>query len=137
MRLYNSDTGSQNLFPRYQRILREEEDKEGLVITRCLYGLLMDQDGNLRSDLEESEDVIDITKAVQCIVESSRLVLWEGSKSSLPGVWDPCPEDSDKRILVNYTYKGAAHQLLSHEEESIKLPKTSHKLSPAGAKPLS
>jgi len=119
---------------RHQRILREEEDKEGLVITRCLYGLLVDQDGNLRSDLEESEDVIDITKAIQCIVETSRLVLWEGSKSSLPGVWDPCPGDSDKRILVNYTYKGAAHQLLSLEEEPIKLPKTSHKLSPAGAK---
>ena len=104
------------------------------MITRCLYGLLVGQDGNLRSDLEESEDVIDITKAVQCIVESSRLVLWEGSKSSLPGVWDPCPGDSDKRILVNYTYKGATHQLISLEEEPIKLPKTSHKLSPAGAK---
>ena len=29
---------------------------------------------------------------------------------------------------VQYTYKGAAHQLLSLEEEPIKLPKTSHKL---------
>ena len=93
--------------------------------------------------------MVDITRALQCIVESSRLVLWEvtvllpvhiilfpleGSKSSLPGVWDPCPGEPDKRILVEYTYKGAAHTLLCPEEEAVKLPKTSHKLSEEAVK---
>ena len=64
----------------------------------------------------------------------SRLVLWEGSKSSLPGVWDPCPGEPDKWLLVQYTYKGAQHQLLCPDLEAVKLPKTSHKISPAADK---
>merc|ERR1712111_300328 len=87
---------------RYKRIKAEEESKDGLII--------------------------EITRQVQCCVENSRLVLWEGSKSGLPGVWDPCPGDPDKWILVKYFFKGASHQLLCHEVDAIKLPKTSHKL---------
>ena len=113
---------------RYNRIKSEEETKDGLLIEKCLYGLLATPEGNLKSDLEVSDEVIDITKPIQCNVENSRLILWEGSKSSLPGVWDPCPGDPDKWILIQYSYKGLSHQLFTVEEEAIKLPKTSHKL---------
>ena len=113
---------------RYNRIKSEEETKDGLLIEKCLYGLLATPEGNLKSDLEVCDEVIDITKPVQCNVENSRLILWEGSKCSLPGVWDPCPGDQDKWILIKYSYKGLSHQLFTAEQEPIKLPKTSHKL---------
>ena len=113
---------------RYNRIKSEEETKDGLLIENCLYGLLATPEGNLKSDLEVCDEVIDITKPVQCNVENSRLILWEGSKCSLPGVWDPCPGDQDKWILIQYSYKGLSHQLFTAEQEPIKLPKTSHKL---------
>ena len=34
---------------------------------------------------------VDISLPVQYCVEDSRLILWEGGKDSLPGVWDPVP----------------------------------------------
>jgi len=113
---------------RYKRIKAEEESKDGLIIERCLFGMLATSEEDLKSDIEVGDEVIDITRQVQCCVENSRLVLWEGSKSGLPGVWDPCPGDPDKWILVKYFFKGASHQLLCHEVDAIKLPKTSHKL---------
>ena len=60
---------------RWRRIIAEEEARDGLVITRCLYGLLATEEGTLREDLGNCDDeVIDITKPVQCNVENSRLV---------------------------------------------------------------
>ena len=37
-------------------------------------------------------------------VEESRLVLWEGQKSCLPGVWDPAPGE-EKQLLIRYTFQ--------------------------------
>ena len=119
---------------RYNRIRSEEESRDGLLIQQCLYGLLATAEGALKTDLETCDEVIDISRPVQCSVDSGRLVLWEGSKCSLPGVWDPCPGDPDKWILVKYSYKGSDHQLFCQESEAIKLPKTSHKLSSSGDK---
>jgi len=125
---------------RYNRILGEEEARErgGLVLVRVLYGQLTDDSGDLVACLQEwpaetkpvtsNPPWVDVTKAFQCCVEDSRLVLWEGVKSSLPGVWDPCP-DEDKWILINYVYQNVRHQLLCPEVEAVKLPKTSHRIS--------
>jgi len=120
---------------RFRRGITEEEAKNGLVIKICLYGLLATESGGMIADVtswdsptEEIDMVTNITKPVQCSVEHSRLVLWEGPKSSLPGVWDPCPGE-DKWILIRYTYQGARHQLFCPENEAIKLPKTGHRVS--------
>jgi len=120
---------------RFRRGKTEEEAKNGLVIHQCLYGLLATDKGDLIADLtewgdtaEDTLDVIDITKPVQCNVEHSRLVLWEGTKSSLPGVWDPCPGE-DKWILIRYTFQNNRHQLFCPDSEAVKLPKSAHKIS--------
>ena len=114
---------------RYTRIRAEEQSRDGLLIDQCLYGLLSTEDGVLMAEPVPGDDIIDITKPVQCCVEQGRLVLWDGAKCSLPGVWDPCPGDHDKWILVRYTYKNVTHQLFCPENEAIKLPKTSHKIT--------
>jgi len=118
---------------RFRRGLAEEESKNGLIIEQCLYGLLSSDSGQLKSDIPDwgenninMPDVTDITKAVQCNVEHSRLLLWEGDKSSLPGVWDPCPGE-EKWLLIRYTYQGTKHQLFCPENDAVKLPKTSHR----------
>ena len=58
-----------------------------------------------------------------------RLVLWEGSKSSVPGVYDPVPGNSDKWLLIRYRYQGVQHQMFCHDEDAVKLPKTSHRVT--------
>ena len=58
-----------------------------------------------------------------------RLVLWEGSKSSVPGVYDPVPGNSDKWLLIRYRYQGVQHQTFCHDEDAVKLPKTSHRIT--------
>jgi len=113
---------------RFRRGRTEEEAKNGLVIEQCLYGLLATDGGEVIAGVgEEMPMVTNITKPVQCSVEHSRLVLWEGPKSSLPGVWDPCPGE-DKWLLIRYLYQGARHQIFCQENEAIKLPKTAHRI---------
>jgi len=120
---------------RFRRGKCEEEAKDGLVIELCLYGLLATEKDDLISGVvgwgetaEELLDVTDITKPIQCSVEHSRLALWEGAKSSLPGVWDPCPGE-DKWLLIRYTFQGVRHQLFCQEKEAVKLPRTAHRMS--------
>lgn len=122
---------------RYMRIREEEETKGGLVLVAVLYGQLADSQGELHKSLSAWElptecpselEYIDITRAVQCQVEDSRLTLWEGSMSNLPGVWDPAPGE-DKQILIRYLYQNSRHQVFCQEEEAVKLPKTGHRLS--------
>ena len=114
---------------RHRRIISEEEARNGLLLEQCLYGLIVTEDGSLKEDLELSDSVIDVTKPLQCNVENGRLVLWEGSKSSLPGVYDPVPGESDKWILIRYSYQGVKHQVFCHDNDAVKLPKTSHRVS--------
>ena len=38
------------------------------------------------------------------------IVLQEGSKSNLPGVWDPVPGE-EKHILIKYTFMNHSHQV--------------------------
>lgn len=114
---------------RHRRILSEEEARNGLILEQCLYGLIVTEEGTLKDSLELSDSVIDVTKPLQCNVEGGRLVLWEGSKSSLPGVYDPVPGDSDKWILIRYSYQGVPHQMFCHDMDALKLPKTSHRVT--------
>ena len=119
---------------RFRRGRSEEEAKNGLVIELCLYGLLATEEADLVAEVPgwgegagDISEAIDITKPVQCSVEHSRLVMWEGSKSALPGVWDPCPGE-DKWLLIRYTYQGTRHQIFCQDNDAVKLPKTAHRI---------
>eukprot|EP00088_Acartia_fossae_P053707 TRINITY_DN6127_c0_g1_i4.p1 TRINITY_DN6127_c0_g1~~TRINITY_DN6127_c0_g1_i4.p1 ORF type:complete len:594 (+),score=122.49 TRINITY_DN6127_c0_g1_i4:48-1829(+) len=124
---------------RFRRIMREEDEKNGLVIVFAIYGLLGSEKGELKKELRDFEAkdfrnddrFVDISLPLQCCVEDSRLILWEGSKANLPGVWDPAPGE-EKFILIRYKYQKSMHQFFCAEEEAIKLPKNSHRISVSG-----
>lgn len=62
----------------YSRIKEEEERKRGLVIIKAIYGKILKDSG----DTETSNDIIDVTVPVQCLVKDSKLVIHENSKVS-------------------------------------------------------
>jgi len=121
---------------RYRRILREEEEKGGLVLITALYGILANDKGEMKKEVKNfdpkepalSDSYVDISLPVQYCVEDSRLILWEGGKDSLPGVWDPVPGEV-KYILIKYKYQNTLHQVFQPEQEEIRLPKNSHRIS--------
>lgn len=64
----------------FSRIRAEEESRRGLVIISALYGKLAGvvvpgQDTSIPSD-----EVIDVTIPVQCLVKNSKLVIYESTK---------------------------------------------------------
>ena len=70
---------------------------------------------------------------MQCLVESGRLTFFDGSKADLAGFYDPCAllHDEHKHLLVRYSYQNALHQALLPDEEALKFPKTSHRITTA------
>ena len=73
-------------------------------------------------------DVINVTIPVQCLVEEqSKLILYEGSKNSLAGFYDPC-SDEEKHLLVHYLYQGKHHQVLIPDEDQVRCPRLSHQI---------
>lgn len=64
----------------FSRIRAAEESRLGLVIISALYGKLAGISGPADDQLHSSEEVIDVTIPVQCLVKDSKLVIYESSK---------------------------------------------------------
>lgn len=65
----------------FERIHSEEENRNGLVILRALYGKNADavaKANNIESSLQC--DIIDVTVPLQCLVKDSQLILHGKSK---------------------------------------------------------
>lgn len=60
----------------YQRIVKEETDSQGLVITKATYGQVMENDENKFVD----DASIDVTIPLQCLVKDGSLHLYNSSK---------------------------------------------------------
>ena len=85
---------------------------------------------DLNSDelIDANPDVINVTIPVQCLVEDqSKIILYEGSKCSLAGFFDPC-SDEDKHLLVHYLYQGKHHQVLISDGDQVRCPRLSHQV---------
>jgi DnaJ family protein C protein 11 len=63
----------------YTRIRDDEENKKGLVIIKAIYGKIV-TDPNEQGDNEVTNEVLDVTIPVQCIVKDSKLVMHENTK---------------------------------------------------------
>lgn len=65
----------------FNRIRAEEGAKQGLVITKALYGrFVYPQDAMEEATNGHRDDVIDVTIPLQCLVKDSKLVLHNASK---------------------------------------------------------
>ncbi|XP_042863915.1 dnaJ homolog subfamily C member 11-like isoform X2 [Penaeus japonicus] len=107
-----------------KRIVDQEEARKGLVILQALYGQLVTE-GAQQSDCEMSDEVVDVTIPLQCLVKDSKLILQESSKCSLPGFYDPCPGE-DKNLRVRYLFHAVTHEVTIKDTESLRIPKQYH-----------
>ncbi|XP_041945030.1 dnaJ homolog subfamily C member 11 [Alosa pseudoharengus] len=106
-----------------KRIIEAEESKMGLIILNAWYGKFVTDN----SRKNERAKVIDVTVPLQCLVKDSKLILTEASKAGLPGFYDPCVGE-EKSLKLLYQFRGAIHQVLSGDMESLRIPKQSHRI---------
>eukprot|EP00124_Ichthyophonus_hoferi_P001503 Ihof_evm2s80 gene=Ihof_evmTU2s80 len=97
-----------------------EEDKKGLVIVRAWYG-------NLSIDPQPTNEnsppkIIDVTIAIQSLVKDSQLHLHESTKSGLPGFYD-CAIGEEKKLRIQYRFRGHLHEVILSDEEPMSCPK--------------
>ena len=110
-----------------ERILSTEQAKHGLVIIEAWYGHLFDAAGG-------GEDhcfplVVDVRVPLQCLVIDSKLVLRDSTKSLVPGFYDPCVGEA-KHLRVQYTFRGALHEVTVEDSEPLVIPRRSHREAP-------
>ncbi|XP_018572259.1 dnaJ homolog subfamily C member 11 [Anoplophora glabripennis] len=109
----------------YNRIREEESNKKGMVIIKAIYGRIITERGN-QGDAELSNEVIDVTVPIQCLVKDSKLVIHGRTKSELPGFFDPALGE-EKMLHIIYNYHDQPHEVTIADNESLRLPKTSHR----------
>lgn len=107
----------------YNRIKEQEENKNGLVITKALYGKLIESENRSLENLDDQ--VIDVLIPLQCLVKDSHLILTDSSKSKLPGFYDPCFGE-DKYLIIFYKFRNLQHTVTINDLEALRLPKESH-----------
>nr|CAG4649188.1 EOG090X03AJ [Scapholeberis mucronata]SVE93518.1 EOG090X03AJ [Scapholeberis mucronata] len=105
----------------YRRIIEEEENRKGLIITKSIYGRWLDL-----SQRDIGDAMTDVTIPLQCLVKDSKLILHEASKSQLPGFYDPCMGE-DKSLYVQYSFHGVAHEVTIQDSDPLRIPKQSHR----------
>lgn len=64
----------------YERIRREEEGRNGLIILNALYGKEADKVAKNNSTENQAVEVIDVVIPLQCLVKNSQLTLHDSSK---------------------------------------------------------
>lgn len=101
----------------YRRIVDDEENRKGLIVTKSIYGRWLDLN---QRDLGDA--ITDVTIPLQCLVKDSKLILHEGSKSQLPGFYDPCMGE-DKSLYVQYSFHGVAHEVTIQDADPLRIPK--------------
>jgi len=101
----------------YRRIVEEEENRRGLIITKSVYGKWIDL-----TNRDLSDAFTDVTIPLQCLVKDSKLILHDASKSQLPGFYDPCMGE-EKCLYVQYTFHGVQHEVTIQDAESLRIPK--------------
>ncbi|XP_014250725.1 dnaJ homolog subfamily C member 11 [Cimex lectularius] len=113
----------------FARIRAEEEARKGLVIVSAEYGRITAPTSGVSSTDGRSEEIIDVTVQLQCLVKDSKLVIHNSTKSQLPGFYDPCVGE-DKCLCVQYLFHNHLHQTTISDNEALRIPRQSHRVNP-------
>ncbi|WOL10175.1 chaperone protein dnaJ 13 [Canna indica] len=108
-----------------------EVEKDGLVITKAIYGNIQAAQGR-DEHFEVNDDatslVLDVTLPLNFLVTNSQLELHKGiKKSGLMGFCDPCPGEP-KQLLVEYTFKGQNYKVLVDDYDLLRIPQSMHRI---------
>lgn len=116
----------------YDKIVKREKDKKGLIIEKAIYGELSACLLHENSDqlIAQDENAFDVTKAVQVMTRESdsSIHFYESSKSYLPGFYDT-NVGGPKSLLIKYTFNDEHYRCVIGEHDPVQLPSTSHKLT--------
>jgi len=131
-----------------EKVLRRERKAGGVLVRTALYG-----DLRLREELLEecssgqraiqAEDlvgpVLEVATPLQCLVEKHTIMLPGGaaaSKADLPGFYNPLPlcNDAELSLYVLYEFKGALHEVIVGDRETLSVPLRRHAV-PASSGP--
>ncbi|CAD5163862.1 unnamed protein product [Musa acuminata subsp. malaccensis] len=109
----------------------KEVEKDGLVITKAIYGNLRTARGT-EEHLEVDDDVasliLDVTLPLNFLVTNSRLELHKGiKKSGIMGFCDPCPGEPSQ-LLVEYTFKGKNYKVVVDDYDLLRIPNETHRI---------
>ncbi|GJD10297.1 Chaperone protein dnaJ 13 [Galdieria sulphuraria] len=117
--------------PAVERCRSREENVPGggLIIIRALYGSSREISIlSIDSTLENTEQVADVSDALQYFVEDSRLTLYATTKARLMGFWDPTIDSDEKKVLhIWYKFKNALHECEVDDFLPVELPLLSHR----------
>ncbi|XP_016973677.1 dnaJ homolog subfamily C member 11 isoform X2 [Drosophila rhopaloa] len=100
----------------YNRIMTEELERTGLIITRAVYGCTAEGGSQFKP-----EQSLDVTVPIQCMVKDGTLQLHDSSKSDLPGFYDPSIGE-DKILRIEYTYQNQFKVINVKDNEALQLP---------------
>ncbi|KAL4221592.1 DnaJ (Hsp40) [Mactra antiquata] len=107
------------------RIIANEENRNGLIIISALYGKLSSQ----QETITQNEDCIDVTLPIQALVDDSTLITPDNTtKCDIPGIYDPCVGE-DKRLYIKYKFRRRIHHTVVKDLERIRIPQQKHLFS--------
>lgn len=109
-----------------ERIAREEESRNGLIIVDAKYGDMVGEDKEAIQYPLLGDRAIDVTIPLQAMVNNSQLWIYS-VKSQLPGFYDPCPMDQ-KMLRVIYRYRNVMHSVSVPDEMTLHIPMPSHRM---------
>lgn len=132
-----------NMEVELQRIVQKEQKRRGVLVRKALYGNLQLRPELLHAVLQGERPIqpeelqgpwIDVTSAVQCLVEQS-IVRVHGSatysKADLPGFYNPTPLNSqvELSLYVLYDFRETLHEVIVDDRESLTMPLRKHLVS--------
>jgi len=122
-----------------QRSREREEGIEqgGLIIVKAIYGaeqkvanVKLADPLPIQGQQELDFGYIDVTNAMQYMVENSELHLFSNSKSNLTGFWDPTLLNEDKSLKIWYLFRKVMHSCTVLDFDPVELPLSTHRLQP-------
>ncbi|XP_017764560.1 PREDICTED: dnaJ homolog subfamily C member 11 isoform X2 [Eufriesea mexicana] len=100
-----------------------EKQKEAESATKLMKATYNSEQQHIRRD-----EVIDVTIPLQCLVKDSKLILYDASKSELPGFYDPCVGE-EKQLLIQYLFRNETHECIVKDNAPVRIPLPSHRVN--------